>query len=180
MLKHMNLARASRALRSIVPAFVVAATGAGLALHGSWNKSETADERGHITSGHSYWMNDDYRLQPENGNLPQRIIALPNVLSGATFGAALAPPWRLKRPCENRISVASKRCGPTLARGHAGGRSCLCTLARSSNRRARAATTATCFNPRRNSELGTLERALGSLACRAIAWAVESAHGVVE
>lgn len=83
----MNLVseRMLRAWRSIVPACAVAAAGAGLALHGSWNKSETADERGHITSGHSYWLNDDYRLQPENGNLTQRIVALPNVLSDAAF-----------------------------------------------------------------------------------------------
>jgi hypothetical protein len=83
----MNLVsgRMLRAFRSIGPAFAVAAMGAALALHGSWNKSETADERGHITSGHSYWVNDDYRLQPENGNLTQRMIALPNIMAGAVF-----------------------------------------------------------------------------------------------
>jgi hypothetical protein len=32
----------------------------------------TNDEIAHLTAGASYWLTDDYRLQPENGNLPQR------------------------------------------------------------------------------------------------------------
>ncbi|HEY1763710.1 MAG TPA: glycosyltransferase family 39 protein [Opitutaceae bacterium] len=35
------------------------------------------DEIAHLTAGYSYWKFDDYRLQPENGNLPQRWAALP-------------------------------------------------------------------------------------------------------
>jgi hypothetical protein len=30
----------------------------------------TGDEIAHLTAGYSYWTTDDYRLQPENGNLP--------------------------------------------------------------------------------------------------------------
>jgi dolichyl-phosphate-mannose-protein mannosyltransferase len=45
-------------------------------------KSNTCDEIIHLASGCSYWLNNDYRLQPENGNLPQRWHALPIVLSG--------------------------------------------------------------------------------------------------
>lgn len=45
----------------------------------------TADELIHVTAGHSYWRTNDYRLQPENGNLPQRIVGLPLL--------ALAPHW---------------------------------------------------------------------------------------
>jgi hypothetical protein len=37
----------------------------------------TSDEIAHLTAGYSYWKTDDYRLQPENGNLPQRWAALP-------------------------------------------------------------------------------------------------------
>jgi len=37
----------------------------------------TNDEIAHLTAGASYWLTDDYRLQPENGNLPQRWAALP-------------------------------------------------------------------------------------------------------
>jgi len=35
-------------------------------------KSVTHDEIVHVTAGYSYWRFNDYRLQPENGNLPQR------------------------------------------------------------------------------------------------------------
>lgn len=37
----------------------------------------TADEVIHVTAGHEYWTRGSYRLQPENGNLPQRLAALP-------------------------------------------------------------------------------------------------------
>jgi dolichyl-phosphate-mannose-protein mannosyltransferase len=48
------------------------------ALSGTCN---TCDEIIHLAGGCSYWLNNDYRLQPENGNLPQRWHALPMVLS---------------------------------------------------------------------------------------------------
>lgn len=37
----------------------------------------TADEAIHLTAGYEYWRQGDYRMQPENGNLPQRVVALP-------------------------------------------------------------------------------------------------------
>lgn len=43
----------------------------------------TTDELVHVTGGFSYWKFNDYRLQPENGNLPQRLAGLPWVLDGA-------------------------------------------------------------------------------------------------
>ena len=43
----------------------------------------TTDELVHVTGGFSYWKFNDYRLQPENGNLPQRLAGLPWVLAGA-------------------------------------------------------------------------------------------------
>ncbi len=36
----------------------------------------TADEVVHLTGGYTYWTENDYRLHPENGNLPQRIAGL--------------------------------------------------------------------------------------------------------
>jgi hypothetical protein len=33
-------------------------------------KSPTFDEPQHLTAGHSYWVTNDFRLDPENGNLP--------------------------------------------------------------------------------------------------------------
>jgi len=47
--------------------------------------SATFDEVLHIASGLSYWKFDDYRLQPENGNLPQRWCALPLLAMGCSF-----------------------------------------------------------------------------------------------
>ena len=47
------------------------------ALYSITNKSATADEGIHLTGGYSYWAFNDYRLQPENGNLPQRWGAIP-------------------------------------------------------------------------------------------------------
>ena len=43
----------------------------------------TSDELAHLTGGFAYWEFNDYRLHPENGNLPQRLAALPWVAAGA-------------------------------------------------------------------------------------------------
>ena len=43
----------------------------------------TYDELAHVTGGFAYWQFNDYRLHPENGNLPQRLAALPWVAAGA-------------------------------------------------------------------------------------------------
>lgn len=48
-------------------------------------KSTTADELAHVTGGYTFNHWNDYRLQPENGVLPQRWEALPAALHGATF-----------------------------------------------------------------------------------------------
>jgi len=68
---------------SLRPALVTAAATLLLALHwwlgvtGWLGKTVTSDETAHLVSGYSYWRFNDYRLQPENGNLPQRWAALP-------------------------------------------------------------------------------------------------------
>lgn len=41
------------------------------------DKSATFDEPGHAAAGFVYWKFNDYRLDPENGNLPKRWFALP-------------------------------------------------------------------------------------------------------
>ncbi|HET9857310.1 MAG TPA: glycosyltransferase family 39 protein [Chthoniobacterales bacterium] len=48
-------------------------------------KSPTFDEPQHLTAGYSYWVTNDFRLDPENGNLPSRWAALPLLLSGNKF-----------------------------------------------------------------------------------------------
>lgn len=48
-----------------------------LALSATIDLGVTGDETVHLTGGYSYWQFNDYRLHPENGNLPQRWAALP-------------------------------------------------------------------------------------------------------
>jgi len=56
--------------------------------------STTYDEILHLTAGVSYWQRNDYRLQPENGNLPQRWCALPLLIMQPAFPPADDPNWR--------------------------------------------------------------------------------------
>src|SRR4029078_11960642 len=71
--------------RMVVAASVVSLIGLHWVLGTTalWDKCTTFDEIAHLTAGCSYWKWNDYRLQPENGNLPQRWDALPAVLSCA-------------------------------------------------------------------------------------------------
>jgi MFS family permease len=55
----------------------------------------TGDEIAHLTAGYSYWKTDDYRLQPENGNLPQRWAAIPLLNKGLTFPTQDQNAWRI-------------------------------------------------------------------------------------
>src|SRR5207253_4295281 len=48
-------------------------------------KSPTFDEPHLLTSGYSYWVTNDCRLDPENGTLPARWAALPLLLSRLNF-----------------------------------------------------------------------------------------------
>lgn len=65
-----------------------------LAMHGVAARSGTSDEFAHVTAGYAYWTYDDYRLQPENGNWAQRIIALPAVVSRPSFPSLQQEAWR--------------------------------------------------------------------------------------
>lgn len=58
------------------------------------DKCTTSDEIAHLTAGCAYWKWNDYRLQPENGNLPQRWHALPAVLSGVSLPGPDSPGWQ--------------------------------------------------------------------------------------
>src|SRR5215472_8554130 len=56
--------------------------------------SQTADEGIHAAAGYTYWRFNDYRFDPENANLSQRVMALPLL-----FGNYRSPPidsdvWR--------------------------------------------------------------------------------------
>ena len=56
--------------------------------------SQTVDEGIHATRGYTYWRFNDYRLNPANGNLPQRLIALPLLLGNYKFPPTSIEGWR--------------------------------------------------------------------------------------
>jgi 4-amino-4-deoxy-L-arabinose transferase-like glycosyltransferase len=56
-----------------------------LAVSASRVKSQTSDELPHIAAGYAYDRFGDFRIQPENGNLPQRLYGLPGLAAGARF-----------------------------------------------------------------------------------------------
>jgi 4-amino-4-deoxy-L-arabinose transferase-like glycosyltransferase len=70
------------ALRGPAPVLVLLACHAALGLTAVGRKSPTFDEGIHVTAGLSYWMANDYRLHPENGNWTQRWVAWPIWLGG--------------------------------------------------------------------------------------------------
>ncbi|HEY5079017.1 MAG TPA: phospholipid carrier-dependent glycosyltransferase, partial [Opitutaceae bacterium] len=55
----------------------------------------TGDEIAHLTAGYSYWKTNDYRLQPENGNLPQRWAAIPLLHRDLKFPTLDQDAWRI-------------------------------------------------------------------------------------
>jgi hypothetical protein len=81
-------------------ALLVATVAALLALHvwlavtATTGKSMTSDEIAHLVAGQAYNTRGDYRLQPENGNLPQRLAALPMTLAGVPMPPATLESWR--------------------------------------------------------------------------------------
>ena len=78
----------------IVLALLGALFHALLAVTASSGKSMTSDEIAHLTAGLAYNTRNDYRLQPENGNLPQRLAALPLTLAGQSLPSSSTEIWR--------------------------------------------------------------------------------------
>lgn len=64
-----------------------------MAVSAQLEKSATFDETAHLTGGYSYWVTQDFRLQPENGNLSQRWVALPLLFSHYRFPSLYQPAW---------------------------------------------------------------------------------------
>jgi len=75
---------------------------AGLVLAAFWlfllasvrHESLTSDEIAHAVAGYTYWRFDDYRLDPENGNLPQRVMGLALWLGPGHFPSLDSEGWR--------------------------------------------------------------------------------------
>jgi hypothetical protein len=80
----------------------------------------TGDEIAHLTAGYSYWKTDDYRLQPENGNLPQRWAALPLLHEHLKFPTLEQKAWRISDVWDLGFQWFYE-CGNDLA-AHAAGR----------------------------------------------------------
>lgn len=83
----------SRWFEPVVVAALLAAHYA-LAYAATLGASTTFDEPLHIVAGVAYWTLDDYRLQPENGNLPQRWCAIPLVFMNLAFPSLEQDNWR--------------------------------------------------------------------------------------
>ncbi len=75
-------------------AVLLALAHAVLAVTATAEKSMTSDEIAHLTAGLAYNARGDFRLQPENGNLPQRWAALPLTLARAPLPPVTLPTWR--------------------------------------------------------------------------------------
>ena len=65
-----------------------------LAFTATLSASTTFDEPLHMVAGVAYWSLNDYRLQPENGNLPQRWCAIPLLFMNLTFPPLDQDVWR--------------------------------------------------------------------------------------
>ncbi len=75
-------------------AVLLALAHAVVAVTATAEKSMTSDEIAHLTAGQAYNVLGDYRLQPENGNLPQRWAALPLTLAREPLPPTSLPTWR--------------------------------------------------------------------------------------
>jgi 4-amino-4-deoxy-L-arabinose transferase-like glycosyltransferase len=60
---------------------------------GALQKSATSDELVHLTAGYTYWKYNDYRFDPENGNLPQRWMAIPLLIGDYIVPDMDRPDW---------------------------------------------------------------------------------------
>ena len=92
-----GMSRASGEPRGIwVAAAVIALLVAhyALAYTATLGACTTFDEPLHMVAGVAYWTLDDYRLQPENGNLPQRWCAIPLLFMNLQYPSLDQNVWR--------------------------------------------------------------------------------------
>src|ERR1051326_8727892 len=66
-------------------AILIALLHAWMAVTAANTKSPRFDEPQHLTAGYSYWVTKDFRLDPENGNLPAMWAALPLLFDDLKF-----------------------------------------------------------------------------------------------
>ena len=75
-------------------AVLIAALHAFMAVTATNTKSPTFDEPQHLTAGFSYWIRNDFRLDPENGNLPARWAAIPLLFGNTQFVSPHDTDWQ--------------------------------------------------------------------------------------
>jgi len=81
-------------IRSLVIAWVLIGYGV-LVYRSAETLSPTQDEPLHVAAGYSYWQEDDFRMQPENGVLSQRWVGFgPMLLEGGTEVQTESISWR--------------------------------------------------------------------------------------
>jgi hypothetical protein len=89
----MILPKDSRLLGPLAAGVVLIAFWIGL-VASLQHKSLTLDEGVHLAAGYAFWRYDDYRLNPENGNLPARVMALPLLFGNYKFPSTESDAWR--------------------------------------------------------------------------------------
>ena len=75
-------------------AILIAVLHAAMSITATEDKSPTFDEPAHLTAGYSYWLTNDFRLNPVNGSLPMRWAALPLLFSRPSFASATGRGWQ--------------------------------------------------------------------------------------
>jgi Dolichyl-phosphate-mannose-protein mannosyltransferase len=90
----LKLGKAERLLTGPVAAGVVLLAFWTAICAGMSGKSMGFDEILHATAGYSYWRYGDYGMQPENGNLPQRVAGLPLALGPGKPPPTDSADWR--------------------------------------------------------------------------------------
>jgi len=83
-----------RRLTGPTAAMVLLAAFWGFLVASTRDLSLTFDEPGHAAGGFTYWKFQDYRLDPESGNLPQRVFALPLLARRDRTPATDSAEWR--------------------------------------------------------------------------------------
>lgn len=118
------VARILPRLTSPWAAAVVLAVFYGFLLAGTGGKSATMDEPGHASAGYVYWKYGDYRVDPENGNLSKRWIALPFLAGPDQFPQDTWQAWKKNDAwvlADKWFNRMGNDTGAMLARGRAMG-----------------------------------------------------------
>jgi hypothetical protein len=89
---HITLFRTD--VSRITLAVLLAMMHAVLATTATVEKSMTSDEIAHLAAGETYNSRGDFRLQPENGNLPQRLAGLPMAVAEVPHPPANSHAWQ--------------------------------------------------------------------------------------